>query len=789
MTDSKTGFISDEHLSRLPPLAAAELRRAAPLLPESFHSRLLCLAEEISPLSSEAACEFLKCCSFVASRAGLEGLESWCQEGLDVLRTSEISGIAYYKLETGRSAQLLTRLSPGVDMESVRPLLQTYCLALTGGSVSILPPHCAADGMAAAGEDSSPVFLPEFADRHPNKADNFLWYKVMTTHQVGHIEFGSYDLRSGGTPRILRNLTVAGVEPELGAFLRAFGEPQMAADIFRTVEDARVDSQIMRRYRGIGGIFRAVQAEALTDRPSPAALPLREAFVEVLVSLSLGQSSEQTVPDRLRDAVAAAAPIMEALWAPEATVTDSVEATIALYEAVSRFPNVREEGESVKLLTYTGPVQVEYRGILPLDVEQVTPPDAPAGAEGEDSDSATGGTSAPSGEGADDPDFGMLAADQDDEEESLTAALTKAEQEDLLTAARHRPSSGGDDGDGALEIDGPNTYLYNEWDFRANDYRLRWCRVREMSMDQGSPDFFEATLKEYAGLVAQIRKRFEVLNPEYRRKIKGLPDGEDYDLDAVVDFVIGRKAGQSQDPRVYVRRDKAERDVSVAFLLDMSSSTIEYIGRSQKEGLSGRPVFRDYKDYFEWLQTYDDGQLRPKAFKRIIDLEKESIVLLTRALEAVGDSYGIYGFSGHGRGNVEFYVIKDLEEMFSERTKSRIDAISPRYGTRMGPAIRHTTQVLDRRPAKSKFLFLISDGRPEDYGYGRHGLEKEYAVHDTRMALLEAKWLGITPFCLTLDRAGHDYLRAMCGDMRYEVMADIERLPECLPTLYGRITS
>ena len=90
---------------------------------------------------------------------------------------------------------------------------------------------------------------------------------------------------------------------------------------------------------------------------------------------------------------------------------------------------------------------------------------------------------------------------------------------------------------------------------------------------------------------------------------------------------------------------------------------------------------------------------------------------------------------------------------------------------------------------RTKVLFLLSDGRPQDRGYSREGVEKEYAVHDTRMALIEARRLGITPFCLTVDRAGHDYLKTMMGgDMGYEVVADIHTLPERLPQLYRRLT-
>jgi hypothetical protein len=38
---------------------------------------------------------------------------------------------------------------------------------------------------------------------------------------------------------------------------------------------------------------------------------------------------------------------------------------------------------------------------------------------------------------------------------------------------------------------------------------------------------------------------------------------------------------------------------------------------------------------------------------------------------------------------------------------------------------------------------------------------------------MEAKRKDITPFCLTVDKTGHDYLKTMCGDMSYEVRGDI----------------
>ena len=106
----------------------------------------------------------------------------------------------------------------------------------------------------------------------------------------------------------------------------------------------------------------------------------------------------------------------------------------------------------------------------------------------------------------------------------------------------------------------------------------------------------------------------------------------------------------------------------------------------------------------------------------------------------------------------------------------------------MGPAIRHAAYKLNQQEARTKILFLISDGRPQDRGYSREGVEKEYAFHDTKMALNEAKLQGIDAFCLTVDKNGHDYLKTMCQDIGYEVLEDINDLPSRLLYLYKRLT-
>jgi nitric oxide reductase activation protein len=106
----------------------------------------------------------------------------------------------------------------------------------------------------------------------------------------------------------------------------------------------------------------------------------------------------------------------------------------------------------------------------------------------------------------------------------------------------------------------------------------------------------------------------------------------------------------------------------------------------------------------------------------------------------------------------------------------------------MGPAIRHASAKLKLQQSRARFLFLISDGRPQDRGYSQESSEKSYAVQDTRKALMEARREAITPFCLTVDKDGNDYLRTMMEDFSYEVLADVSLLPRRLPQLYKRLT-
>jgi nitric oxide reductase NorD protein len=169
----------------------------------------------------------------------------------------------------------------------------------------------------------------------------------------------------------------------------------------------------------------------------------------------------------------------------------------------------------------------------------------------------------------------------------------------------------------------------------------------------------------------------------------------------------------------------------------------------------------------------------------INDVERETLLLLSEALETLGDRYAIYGFSGMARKKCELYRIKRFAEAYGVDVQARISGIRPQEYTRMGFAIRRATELLGEVQARSRLLITLSDGKPDDYADHYRG---RYGIEDTRRALLEALRVGIRPFCITVDREAREYLPHLYGAARCTVVEDVARLPCKVADIYRRLT-
>ncbi len=287
-------------------------------------------------------------------------------------------------------------------------------------------------------------------------------------------------------------------------------------------------------------------------------------------------------------------------------------------------------------------------------------------------------------------------------------------------------------------------FRYDEWDYHRQAYRRGWCHVFETEVKRGDGAWVSEVSARHRPLIGQIRRRFEVLRGE-DRMLGRQPDGEEVDLDALVDALSDRRSGAEPSPRLFCRRVRRERSLAAMFMVDMSGSTKGWVN----------------------------------------DAEREALVMLCEALETLGDAYAIYGFSGWTRTRCDIYRVKAFADDYDNDIRERVAGIEARDYTRMGVAIRHLSGLLAGQSARHKLLVTLSDGRPDDFGDEYRGT---YGIEDTRRALQEARQQGIRSYCVTIDRHGADYLKHMYGPASYTVLDDVKKLPLKLADIYRRLT-
>ena len=315
----------------------------------------------------------------------------------------------------------------------------------------------------------------------------------------------------------------------------------------------------------------------------------------------------------------------------------------------------------------------------------------------------------------------------------------------LVAAGHGRYHTGGaTESAAAPGVTGDQGALYDEWDHVRRVYRKDWCVLHERDVHPVADGFVEATLARHRRLLGHLYRTFEALRGE-DRILKGQPYGDDVDIDAVVQSWAERRVGLEGTDRLFCRRSREERDIAVLFMVDMSGSTKGWVN----------------------------------------DMEREALVLLCEALETLGDRYAIYGFSGYTHKRCEVLRVKRFGESYSDPVRARISGIRPLDYTRMGVAIRHLTRLLAEVDARTRLLVTLSDGRPDD----QDGYRGPYGIEDTRQALIEARRLGVHPFCITIDEEALDYLPHMYGPASFTVVSKVEQLPFRVSDIYRRITA
>ncbi len=672
-------------------------------------------AIQIAIFNTESAISLISNSPTILKEVGADSFLEWIDHGIHLFKSGH--GKGYFTFESKAAKETANRLKGGAFLADHAIVLQRFAVGLSGRPVQIKS-TTELEKSNDPVTDGQTIYLPPYIHfDQMDTAHHFEWYKIATAFQAGYLEFGTF---TG--------------DVSLDAFIDLFPRATLIQQIFDIAEGARVEFLLRQEYPGLQSAFIRMREAELSNRPSLAGLLKHQIIIEQLRQISLAGKTNFSTPDELSPILFDCCQILGAVQDRSATVDRSMKAATAVYRRL-------EETVLLAIPDLTGPMEAfEEKG----ENEQVRGKSTESGdiqpsIRGKIYSNLTKAISKPS------VDSITLSAVETGDASATALAVPTLSASLRPTGEVSSPSA--QEPAGAARSPGTR---HNEWDCEVEEYRKGFCTVIEKTVTPTSNDFAETVLLEYGGMIKSIKRTFQYLAPSGVVFQKGELDGDQIDLDRLMENRVEAFLGRSPSERIYMRRQKRERSVALACLVDMSGST--------QQGLP--------------------------SGKSVLQIEKEAIVLLSHAMEAVGDRFALYGFSGRGNDAVDFYLIKDFQTRYNREVDFRIGSMMPLHQNRDGAAIRHATFRLLKEAAQTRILILLSDGKPLDDSYTR-----SYAIADTKRALREARQKGVHPFCITVDQAGADYLPGMYGEVGYLVVDQIETLPMKLPQIYKRLTT
>ena len=288
--------------------------------------------------------------------------------------------------------------------------------------------------------------------------------------------------------------------------------------------------------------------------------------------------------------------------------------------------------------------------------------------------------------------------------------------------------------------------LYDEWNFQKKQYRPEYCRVYLKTISGDNLDYASATLKENTATLNGLRRKFAQIHQK-REVVKRMPDGEDIDIDALVEMMTDIRSGHTPSENIYLSKRKKQPDISILFLVDLSLST----------------------------DSSADGN-------RILDVEKQAVILFGQVLYEYGVDFAIGGFYSKTRNNCTYLTVKDFDDDWN-KAKRNAGAVEPSGYTRIGPALRHSKTLIAKRQMQNKWVILLSDGKPNDYDK----YEGRYGIADVKQALREMHEYHINTYAIAIESTAKYYLPQMFGQNHYNILSHPDMLLHSLTTLYQRI--
>lgn len=698
-----------------------------------------------------------------------QSLHEFVALALEKYKKNKKLGAKFLSLESDSGVDAFAAMQVTVSLSQVLPSIHHYINARTGYPVPVTPLSSLSEtGPRAENErpwicsDGKTIYLIDEIDYFADKQKNAALFKSLVKLETGFFEFFTFDF---DLEKLYVKLGKKWVIPEdhdsgmsdLELFINGFPERRLAADLFTLFEHARITDRLRVYYPGLIRQVLPVLQTGWEAVSTPASG--RDCLQLLYQTLALDMDADMTgcTDNGLCETLHRVRSVYHDTMDADPVVETSAWMVFVFYSDIERLLGDTHDGRNrcglktpfhrkIDPQVYFSSLR-RWDHIAYLVKKQLKE----KGIDVYRSDlrkrlGKNDGTLSP----ADIREIALYyhqppGGDRENASAPVEIDLSGLDLSRLMNQAGISPGV-------APDISG-QVFWYKEWDIRLGDYlhnHVRVCRRLIQPGQSGESDFYDETLDRYPGLASRIRYAFELMKPEGLVILRQWVEGDEFDYRALLDFAMDKKAGIMPSDRLYMKRLKKQRDVAVLLLVDLSRSTANSVVDSPKT---------------------------------VLTVEKEAIVLFCEALEVVGDAYAVAGFSGTGRLGVDYFAVKDFDEALNRTVRQRINAMSPQRSTRMGAAIRHAAEQLEKVPAKVKLLIIIGDGFPNDVDY-----KKEYAIADTRRAIAEARSKNIHTHGLTVNISGDPKLDELYGRVHHHVIADVRVLPDKLPRIYSTLT-
>jgi len=659
-------------------------------------------------------------------------LEEWALHGITLFEEAPSLGRPYFSLNSESSKEFIEGLIGSVALNEIVSVLRYYALGLSGINFNILSRRMLqveektnAINPVIAGRT---IYLAPWIRKYGDREDNFRIYKLSIMHEIGHVQFSSHKIERDDVAGLMADIRSRYTTIMKRTYLSGM-QPEGIIDI--------ADIIALFPNKALAGTILGVLEDARVEyRIMEHYKGVRSDLERIRYQMLLTRSVPKGDLEEFMESLLWISTGHEPFNISKGTEGLLEETRILLKERIFHEGSSVLDSLDTTFRIYTmlddrmGPLsQKEYEVLKNIDYRGV---DIGAYRRKDPFSSSSHENIIrnfiPQSEMEPEPD-----KEEPKEEVKRQPAYSTAKNWKIL-----------------------GSYMYNEWDAVISDYKADWCTVNEVEPFGMSSDYYKDASEQYRHEIALIKQVFNRMKPEAFRRMKERTDGTEIDIDAFIDALIQKKCGINPDDRLYLRWDKHERDVATLFLIDVSYSTHKTIGYEEKS---------------------------------IVDIEKDSLIIMVQALESIGDKYAIYAFSGQTRDDIEYFVIKEFHEELSDNVARRISVLEPVSNTRLGPAIRHSIRKLDKVDARTKIIILLSDGEPFDTSRGESAYKERIAEEDTRIAIREGSDKGIHFFCITVDPDPGKYLDNIFSDAGYTIIDDASSLPERLPILYKKITT